>query len=1244
MDRGHYEEAEPDEINTRRSWVSRIKARVKHRSRDQSQAGVASSLTSSVIDRPVLSGLSTVSSLSDTATQAESETAKQTSTTANDNGSPDMLLGSDLWLKAYEFATLDTRKWIGSLPNLNVSAQGSDKGDRPWTEDLVEIVKSIERKHQDKSHRIVIGQKEISLRDYATTAVAWLTMIGDISIQFAPPPSSIIWPAIRALLQLPVAQIEETAAVLGYTEKITGILRRGKVYEVVFTDKNTAPELLQDLESRLIAVYAKALDMLAYAAQHLMNDFLKILDEIVNPGQGKSLLAELIQVETDLAKTAECCEIARSADADESHTKLLLGLHESIGQIDDGVRHLLAELEIREMFEALDYFSDIKFGEQHRKKVEMRTQETGHWLLGHNKFQQWEQADNSSILWLQGTVIDRLLARNAASQSPDSKNNEGFAYFYCERGISDLSEPISVLRSYVRQLSTISRYPNLMQKKLIELYRESRKNSVKLGIQTCKDQLYESANLYPRTILVLDGLDECNREERWQLIEILAELVKHAKNPVKLFISSRREQDIVNRLPFDTVIEIDASDNREDVRKFVEQRIGEIEKMGRWISISQDLKNKVKDTLCAKSDGMFRWAYLQMDQLSKLRQANQIESRLGKLPKTLNTAYAEIFQGIEDGDREALERAVKWIMCAQKPLETNQILRAVQLSVGTGGPALKVDPMIAEETLLDICSHLIIKDSKLDHWKFPHASVIEYFEEVHRWDIECAHSWAAKICLLCLIDGYTAELKVPEAKEDAKTIKASEDDQGNLPNATNSFEFYVRYHWHFHVLALEKLQSYDAEVSKFLQNFLGIDKSSKKSSHQYQRWFQDRYHKPGVVLLRIQGERYFQPVENPIFGICVFGFYNLLKDYWMSGISILQVNQHKMDLLMIAARHGHLHLCEKLIELGSNVNRQLGRFPKSQSALLSAVNGAHINTVKFLLSKGADPNIPSAGPSAICASIHNGIQYTEILLEAKADLNRPCGPRCHHAYPIEHAANGRDIEKVRFLLNHGANVDLYSESGIHGNALTAAACRGSEEMCLLLIDHGADANASLRSGKYGSALAAAAHEGEPDICRLLIDHGADVNALLTCGEYGSALAAAALGGELEICRLLIEYGADVNASLKCGNYGSALAAAAYTGNLTICRLLIENGADIDASLEYGKYGSAIGATAVSVNPRIREMKNLIKEAHADASILSTTSPEIHSEKDTRSVQRMEMNMRIKRTYNIAANSLKETSS
>lgn len=175
------------------------------------------------------------------------------------------------------------------------------------------------------------------------------------------------------------------------------------MYEVVFTKDNTAPELLQNLVDGLIALYAKSLDLLAYAARHLKNQYRQILEWISNPSQATSLIAELTQCETALDRAVKCCEVARSANADEAHTELLLNLRHSVDQIDDGLRRLFDKMEIREMLEALDYFSDVKFGEQHQKKTESRTPGTGTWLLTHYKFKTWQQTDESSILWLQGT-------------------------------------------------------------------------------------------------------------------------------------------------------------------------------------------------------------------------------------------------------------------------------------------------------------------------------------------------------------------------------------------------------------------------------------------------------------------------------------------------------------------------------------------------------------------------------------------------------------------------------------------------------------------------------------------------------------------------------------------------------------------------------------------------------------------------------------------------------------------------
>lgn len=144
----------------------------------------------------------------------------------------------------------------------------------------------------------------------------------------------------------------------------------------------------------------------------------------------------------------------------------------------------------------------------------------------------------------------------------------------------------------------------MMKKSLIKLYRENRKNGLKLGFDACKEQLLESVNLYPQTIIILDGLDECNAASRGKLITILVDLVNDAQHPVKIFISSRREHDILKLLSAGSILEIDANDNRDDIQKFVEKEMVAIKKRGLWDSIPEELKSEIKSTLCKGSDGM----------------------------------------------------------------------------------------------------------------------------------------------------------------------------------------------------------------------------------------------------------------------------------------------------------------------------------------------------------------------------------------------------------------------------------------------------------------------------------------------------------------------------------------------------------------------------------------------------------------------------------------------------------------
>jgi Cdc6-like AAA superfamily ATPase len=198
--------------------------------------------------------------------------------------------------------------------------------------------------------------------------------------------------------------------------------------------------------------------------------------------------------------------------------------------------------------------------------------------------------------YLTSRVIDGI--RDALKKNP---NHEGLAFFYCNRNEAERQEPLSVLRSFVRQLSTIANEEDSVQKNLRQLHIQTRLKASELSMDVCKGLLLEFINLYPKTTLVLDALDECDKRKRGVLIETFDYFLDHALRPIKIFISSRPDGDIKERFKGRVNIEIQATDNHDDIATFVQS---EITKHRRWKKISPRLQEEIVETLQKRSQGM----------------------------------------------------------------------------------------------------------------------------------------------------------------------------------------------------------------------------------------------------------------------------------------------------------------------------------------------------------------------------------------------------------------------------------------------------------------------------------------------------------------------------------------------------------------------------------------------------------------------------------------------------------------
>jgi ankyrin repeat protein len=159
-----------------------------------------------------------------------------------------------------------------------------------------------------------------------------------------------------------------------------------------------------------------------------------------------------------------------------------------------------------------------------------------------------------------------------------------------------------------------------------------------------------------------------------------------------------------------------------------------------------------------------------------------------------------------------------------------------------------------------------------------------------------------------------------------------------------------------------------------------------------------------------------------------------------------------------------------------------------------------------------------------------------------------------HENALIPAVASRDLESVRFLLQHGATVSKH--------ALFASAFTDNVAVVKLLL---AARNPDMKSPEGRRLSVTAARSA--DITRLLLERGADVNTRdPDTGE--TPLIAAISGGSLDNVGVLLLRGADANAADNSGR--SALRFASEQTNSGFITLLADHGADVNAQDPSGR--------------------------------------------------------------------------
>ncbi|CAG7990614.1 unnamed protein product [Penicillium salamii] len=693
----------------------------------------------------------------------------------------------------------------------------------------------------------------------------------------------------------------------------------------------------------------------------------------------------------------------------------------------------------------------------------LRYEGTGAWLLENPVFRSWYLGSRRHI-WLHGLAGGGKTVLSTTVLDHLEKGSDGpILNFFFDFSDTKKQTYESMLRSLVFQLYQVGLNSAIHVDALFQAHQNGKDQP---KTEAVWDIFQKMLRVQKRVSIVLDALDESTSSD-----EILKWIEDTISRPelahVQLLYTSRLESEFLRRIPIligeEGCLPLNEQAVNSDIRSWVSEQLSQRRDFTEKL-LSQGLLEEIRKKVGDGADGMFRWAFCQLNSLAQCRHEAAIEDALVSLPRNLNETYQRMMKSIPEERKIDAIRLLQFLVHSKRPVtlaEAKEII-ATQIQNESKGFDIKCR-LFCENDLLDYCPGLATIVHTTDkELHLAHFSVKEYLLRDNDFKIMTASISITRTCLTYLtgIKGSHEEIK------------------RHFPMARYAAEFWTSYA----ALALDS-----DEIIRKTVKFLEEEVTFQRWSRLYQAdrgWDND----PGP------------PRASRLYYACLNGLLASAEDLISKKEDINAQGGEYGNTLQAASFNGYYDIVKLLLDKGADVNAQYGFYGNSLQA--ASLMGHH-DIVKLLLDKGTDVNAQGGkyGNALQAASFNGYYDIIKLLLDKGADVDTQGGK---YGNTLQAASSEGHHDIVKLLLDKESDVN--AQGGEYGNALQAASSEGHHEIVRLLLDKGADVNA--QGGKYGNALQAVSLRDRHDIVhhdiiKLLLDKGADVNA--QGGKYGKAL-------------------------------------------------------------------------------------------------------------------------------------------
>ncbi|KAK6500794.1 hypothetical protein TWF506_003557 [Arthrobotrys conoides] len=791
--------------------------------------------------------------------------------------------------------------------------------------------------------------------------------------------------------------------------------------------------------------------------------------------------------------------------------------------------------------------------EDQKNQNPVRVSGTCEWFTNHPTFQDWK-ASPSKMLWVSAdpgsgkSVLARYLI-DSVLPTPESRP----CYFFFKENFEKQRSATTALCCLLFQLFTKNR--SLICETIIDRFEIV--ESFTSSFSELWNALLIAAKKGGEIVFVLDALDECDSNERFQLITKLKELYSTPMDlNLKFLVTSRPIRDIVHELqptrrgqhgpqPLEIseslLIHLNGDGNEEkekisqEIDIFIDVRTLEI---SRKLRLEDSKRKHLSERLKSTRSRTYLWAHLILDLIEKDPDINigmdkdTIDKITSQLPRTVDEAYEKILSmSCKHGEAK---RLLQIVVAATRPLALREMYVAFALKDNHQSYDTLKDGLNPEyierfgDDLRDRCGlfvrvvdskiyliHQTAKEFLVQREKTDKEGLLHPAGQSTRWKdslrMRDCHQILADICMQHLLN--FVELETDPFTKDT-----------NLSDYVEEYPFidYSACNWMVHLH--ESQAALDTTTISSILTLCNTDT------------------KRGITWLRIYWIGICKDTDFPegittLMATSYFGFAPAVK--------LLLKSNHNVDLDRRDDRYGRSALSWAAGNGFGDVVAQLLKGTSWKGIIRLPFRGAEVDSLDR---QDRTPLI-----HAILKK-HGSVADQLLRAGARADLKDKIDGN-----PLYYAIySGQDKLAAR-MLKKKDNSDVDPEQTIRKKLLFSAAKKGYDDAVKLILE-GSDINPDEKDLSGCTALVLAAERGHEGVVRLLLDGGADVEA--QNGDGWNPLVFAAQGGYKRVVQLLLDKGANIETKDIKGL--TPLAIATQNKREEVVELLLERGADPDA--------------------------------------------------------------------------------